>query len=104
MQMSPKTVNYGGKNLGFGEGRFLHKKLGFGVSFGYRNNTTINPLIFAALALMPLTQMLMTSEYSLQLFTDVTQFNSVSIYGRRCKHLSVHIYLVTTVYQVLQST
>jgi len=25
MQMSPKTVNYGGKNLGFGEGRFLQK-------------------------------------------------------------------------------
>jgi len=23
--MSPKTVNYGGKNLGFGEGRFLQK-------------------------------------------------------------------------------
>jgi len=40
MQMSQKTVNYGGKNLGFGEGRFLQKNLGFGVSFGYRNNTT----------------------------------------------------------------
>jgi len=25
MQMSPKTVNYGGKNLGFGDGRFLQK-------------------------------------------------------------------------------
>jgi len=25
MQMSPKTVNYGGKNLGFGDGRFLPK-------------------------------------------------------------------------------
>jgi len=24
-QMSPKTVNYGGKNLGFGNGRFLQK-------------------------------------------------------------------------------
>jgi len=23
--MSPKTVNYGGKNLGFGDGRFLPK-------------------------------------------------------------------------------
>jgi len=23
--MSPKTVNYGGKNLGFGDGRFLQK-------------------------------------------------------------------------------
>jgi len=26
MQMSPKTVNYGGKNLGFGDGRFLQTK------------------------------------------------------------------------------
>jgi len=25
MQMSPKTVNYGGKNLGFGDARFLQK-------------------------------------------------------------------------------
>jgi len=25
MQMSPKTVNCGGKNLGFGDGRFLQK-------------------------------------------------------------------------------
>ena len=25
MQMSPKTVNYGGKNLGFRDGRFLQK-------------------------------------------------------------------------------
>jgi len=25
MQMSPKTINYGRKNLGFGEGRFLQK-------------------------------------------------------------------------------
>jgi len=33
MQMSPKTVNYGGKNLGFGDGRFLQKNLGFGVCF-----------------------------------------------------------------------
>jgi len=32
MQMSPKTVNYGGKNLDFG------------VGFGYRNNTTFLPL------------------------------------------------------------
>jgi len=23
--MSPKTVNYGGKNLGFGDGQFLQK-------------------------------------------------------------------------------
>ena len=38
MQMSPKTVNYGGKNLGFGDRRFLQKNLGFGVGFGYRNN------------------------------------------------------------------
>ena len=38
MQMSPKIVNYGGKNLGFGDGRFF-KNVGFGVSFGYRNNT-----------------------------------------------------------------
>jgi len=42
MQMSPKTVNYGGKNLGFGDGRFLQKNLGFGVGFGYRNNTSHN--------------------------------------------------------------
>ena len=41
MQMSPKTVNYGGKDLGFGNGRFLQKNLGFGVGFGYRNNTTL---------------------------------------------------------------
>ena len=40
MQMSPKTVNYAGKNLGFGDGRFLQKNLGFGVGFGYRNNTS----------------------------------------------------------------
>ena len=40
MQMSPKTVKYGGKNLGFGDGRFLQKNLGFGVGFGYRKNTT----------------------------------------------------------------
>jgi len=25
MQMSPKTVNCGGKNLGFGDGRFFAK-------------------------------------------------------------------------------
>jgi len=25
MQMSPKTVNYGRKKLGFGDGRFLQK-------------------------------------------------------------------------------
>jgi len=25
MQISPKTVNYGGKKLGFGEGQFLQK-------------------------------------------------------------------------------
>ena len=40
MQMSPKTVKYGRKNLGFGDGRFFEKNLGFGVGFGYRNNTT----------------------------------------------------------------
>ena len=38
MQMSPKTVNYGGKNLGFGDG--FCKNLGFGDGFGYRNNIT----------------------------------------------------------------
>jgi len=38
MQMRPKTVNYGGKNLGFGNGCFFAKNLGFG--FGYHNNTT----------------------------------------------------------------
>ena len=41
MQMSPKTVNYGRKSLGFGNGRFLQKNLGFGVGFGYRNNTNL---------------------------------------------------------------
>jgi len=40
MHMSPKAVNYGGKNLGFGDGRFLQKNLGFGVGFGYLNNTS----------------------------------------------------------------
>jgi len=25
MKMSPKTINYGRKNLGFGDGRFLQK-------------------------------------------------------------------------------
>jgi len=42
MQMSPKTVNYGGKNLAFGDRRFLQKNLGFGVGFGYRNNTNVH--------------------------------------------------------------
>jgi len=37
--MSPKTDNYGRENLGYGDGRFLQKNLGFGVGFGYRNNT-----------------------------------------------------------------
>ena len=46
MQMSPKTVNYGGKNLGFGDGRFLQKKLGFGVGFRYHNNTICGCLSF----------------------------------------------------------
>jgi len=42
MQLSPKTVNCGRKDLGFSEGRFLQKNLGFG--FGYRNNTSQNAL------------------------------------------------------------
>ena len=28
------------ENLGFGDGRFFAKNLGFGVGFGYRNNTS----------------------------------------------------------------
>jgi len=41
MQMSQKKPSImAEKNLGFGDGRFLEKKLGFGVGFGYRNNTT----------------------------------------------------------------
>ena len=43
--MSPKNVNYGGKNLGFGDGRFLQKNPGFGVGFGYHNNTTAHTCI-----------------------------------------------------------
>jgi len=35
-----KTVNSGGKNLGFGDERSWEKKLGFGGGFGYHNNTT----------------------------------------------------------------
>jgi len=34
-----KTVNSGGKNLGFGDERSWGKNLGFGGGFGYRNNT-----------------------------------------------------------------
>ena len=46
MQMSPKTVNYDRKNLGFGDGRFLQKKTGFGVGFGYRYNTREDAIEF----------------------------------------------------------
>jgi len=41
MQMSPKTVNYGGKPR-FRRATVFAKNLGFGVSFGYRNNTRNN--------------------------------------------------------------
>jgi len=41
MQMSPKAVNYGGKKPRFRRRTVFAKKLGFGVSIGYRNNTTI---------------------------------------------------------------
>ena len=34
-----KTVNYGGKNLGFGDRRCFAKNLVFSVGFGYRNDT-----------------------------------------------------------------
>jgi len=34
------------KNLGFGDRRFLQKNLGFGVGFGYRNNTTAHILFW----------------------------------------------------------
>jgi len=40
MQMSPKTVNYGGKPR-FQRGTVFVKNLGFGVGFGYRNNTNL---------------------------------------------------------------
>jgi len=40
MQMSQKTVNYGGKKLGFQRRAVFGKKLGFGVGFRYSNNTT----------------------------------------------------------------
>jgi len=39
MQASLKTVRYSGKNLGFGDGQFLKKELGFGIGFGYHDNT-----------------------------------------------------------------
>jgi len=39
MQMSPKTVNYGRKPR-FRQRTVFAKNLGFGVGFGYRNNTT----------------------------------------------------------------
>jgi len=29
------------ENLGFSDGRFLQKNLGFSVGFGYRNNTSL---------------------------------------------------------------
>ena len=33
------------ENLGFGDGWLLQKNLGFGVGFGYRNNTSIHPFV-----------------------------------------------------------
>jgi len=39
MQMSPKTVNYGWKKTRFRQRTVFAKNLGFGVGFGYRNNT-----------------------------------------------------------------
>jgi len=39
MQMNPKTVNYGRKPR-FRQQTVFAKNLGFGVGFGYRNNTT----------------------------------------------------------------
>jgi len=39
MQTSPKTVSYGGKKPRFRRRTVFAKNLGFGVSFGYRNNT-----------------------------------------------------------------
>jgi len=41
MQMSPKSVNYGGKKPRFRRGTVFAKNLGFGVGFGYRNNSTV---------------------------------------------------------------
>jgi len=38
IHMNKKTINHGGKNLGFSDKRTL-KTLGFSVVFGYRNNT-----------------------------------------------------------------
>jgi len=43
MQMSPKTINYGGKPR-FRRRTVFAKNLGFGVGFGYRNNTRIHCL------------------------------------------------------------
>jgi len=40
MQMSPKTVNYGRKKPRFRRRTVFAKNLGFGVGFGYRNNTS----------------------------------------------------------------
>jgi len=40
MEMSPKTVNYGGKKPRFRRQTVFAKNLGFGVGFGYRNNTS----------------------------------------------------------------
>jgi len=48
MQMSLKTVNYNSKNLGYGDGRFLQKNLGFGIGFGHRNNTSYCCIVVVA--------------------------------------------------------
>jgi len=41
MQMNPETVNYDGKKPRFRRWTVFAKNLGFGVGFGYRNNTTV---------------------------------------------------------------
>jgi len=46
MQMSPKTVNYGGKKSRFRRRMVFAKNLGFGVGFGYLNNTNQLPRAF----------------------------------------------------------
>jgi len=38
IHMNKKTINHGGKNLGFSD-KWTLKTLGFSTVFGYRNNT-----------------------------------------------------------------
>jgi len=40
MQMSPETINYGGKKPRFRRWTVFCKNVGFGVGFGYCNNTS----------------------------------------------------------------